>query len=50
MAEGWTRYLKGDLIQAHSAGMDPESLIQSSYFVSFGFSFLRSQANVPSLS
>ena len=26
MAEGWARHLKGDLIEAHSAGVDPHGL------------------------
>ncbi|MCF8719324.1 arsenate reductase ArsC [Nitrospina gracilis] len=26
MAEGWARHLKGDIIEAHSAGVDPKGL------------------------
>jgi arsenate reductase len=26
MAEGWTRHLKGDVIEAHSAGVQPQGL------------------------
>lgn len=26
MAEGWARHLKGDVIEAHSAGVDPKGL------------------------